>query len=99
MRAPAILILLSLVVPVCSQAETIVLKNGRKILVDSVREEKDKYWYEIGDDSYAIPRSSVDHVDSFGSAAASRRRNLIAHGMSRPRCCASHTAPMPPCPS
>ncbi len=53
-------------------AETIVLKNGRKILVDSVHEEKDKIRYEIGDDSYAIPRASVDRIDSFGSAAASR---------------------------
>lgn len=73
MRAPAILILLSLIVPAGLQAETIVLKNGRKILVDSVHEDKDRYWYEIGDDSYAIPKSSVDHVDSLGSAAGDRR--------------------------
>jgi hypothetical protein len=53
-----------------AQAETIVLKNGRKILVDSVREDKDKIRYEIGDDSYAIPKASVDHIDSFGTASS-----------------------------
>lgn len=61
-----------------AQAETIVLKNGRKILVDSVHEEKDKVRYEIGDDSYAIPKSSVDHIDSFGSAASSHAGSAAA---------------------
>lgn len=53
-------------------AETIVLKNGRKIVVDSVREENGKILYDIGDESYAIPKSSVDHIESFGSATPAR---------------------------
>ena len=67
MRSAVIVFLLA--AACAAQAETIVLKNGRKILADSVREEQGKIYYEIGDDSYAIPKSSVDHIDSYGSAA------------------------------
>jgi tetratricopeptide (TPR) repeat protein len=67
MRSAVIVFLLAACCAV--QAETIVLKNGRKILADSVREEQGKLYYEIGDDSYAIPKASVDHIDSYGSAA------------------------------
>jgi tetratricopeptide (TPR) repeat protein len=52
-------------------ADTIHLKNGRKILADRVRENGNRYEYEIGDDSYAIPKSSVDHVDAGGLPARS----------------------------
>lgn len=52
-------------------ADTIHLKNGRKILADRVRENGNRYEYEIGDDSYAIPKSSVDHVDAGGRPARS----------------------------
>ena len=52
-------------------AETIYLKNGRKILADHVQEKGNHYEYEIGDDSYAIPKSSVDHVDAGGMPAVS----------------------------
>ncbi len=45
-------------------ADTIHLKNGRTILADRVRENGKRYEYEIGDDSYAIPKSAVDHVDA-----------------------------------
>jgi tetratricopeptide (TPR) repeat protein len=47
-------------------ADTIHLKNGRSIVADHVRENGNRYEYEIGDDSYAIPKSSVDRVDSGG---------------------------------
>jgi len=70
MRVSAVL-LLCLSVASFASAETIVLKNGRKILADSVREEKDKVVYEIGDASYAIPKSSVDHIDAFGAPSSS----------------------------
>jgi tetratricopeptide (TPR) repeat protein len=49
-----------------ASADTIHLKNGRTILVDHVRENGNRYEYEIGDDSYAIPKSSVDHVEAGG---------------------------------
>jgi tetratricopeptide (TPR) repeat protein len=47
-------------------ADTIHLKNGRTILVDHVRENGNRYEYEIGDDTYAIPKTSVDRVEAGG---------------------------------
>ena len=51
---------------ISSQADTIHLKNGRTIVADHVRENGNHYEYDVGDDSYAIPRSLVDHVDAGG---------------------------------
>ena len=50
-------------------ADTIHLKNGRTILADHVRENGSRYEYDIGDDSYAIPKSSVDRVEAGGMPA------------------------------
>ena len=47
-------------------ADTIHLKNGRTIVADHVRENGNHYEYDLGDDSYAIPKSVVDHVDAGG---------------------------------
>src|SRR5579871_1698556 len=60
--------LLLCLVPALASArgDTIHLKNGRIILADHVRENGNRYEYEVGDDSYAIPKSSVDHVDAGG---------------------------------
>jgi len=52
-------------------ADTIHLKNGRTIVADSVRENGNRYEYEIGEDTYAIPKSSVDHIDAGGLPAHS----------------------------
>jgi tetratricopeptide (TPR) repeat protein len=49
-----------------ASADTIHLKNGRTILVDHVRENGNRYEYEIGDDSYAILKTSVDRVEAGG---------------------------------
>jgi tetratricopeptide (TPR) repeat protein len=54
---------------VCS-ADTIHLKNGRKIVADSVHPHGDRLEYEVGDDTYAIPRSSVERIDTGGSPAS-----------------------------
>ncbi len=50
-------------------ADTIHLKNGRTIVADHVRENGNHYEYDVGDDSYAIPKSLVDHVDAGGMAS------------------------------
>jgi tetratricopeptide (TPR) repeat protein len=50
-------------------ADTIHLKNGRTILADHVRENGNRYEYDIGDDSYAIPKSSVERVEAGGMPA------------------------------
>jgi len=52
-------------------ADTIHLKNGRTIVADRVRENGNHYEYDVGDDSYAIPKSLVDHVDAGGMPANS----------------------------
>lgn len=50
-----------------ASADTIHLKNGRTILADHVRENGNRFEYEIGDDSYAIPKSSVERVEAGGA--------------------------------
>ena len=61
-------------------ADTIHLKNGRTIPADRVRENGNRYEYEIGEDTYAIPKSSVDHVEAGGlpthSTAAAKAGDL-----------------------
>jgi tetratricopeptide (TPR) repeat protein len=52
-------------------ADTIHLKNGRTIVADRIRENGARYEYEIGEDTYAIPKSSVDHIDAGGVPAHS----------------------------
>ena len=64
-------ILLFIVVASClaARADTIHLKNGRTIYADQVREKGNHYEYDIGDDSYAIPKSVVDHIVAGGMPA------------------------------
>jgi tetratricopeptide (TPR) repeat protein len=49
-----------------ASADTIHLKNGRTILADHVRENGARYEYEVGDDTYAIPKASVERVEAGG---------------------------------
>lgn len=70
MRLRVILVLIFLVRSLASaRADTIHLKNGRTIVADHVRENGNRYQYEIGDDSYAIPKSAVDRVEAGGAPA------------------------------
>jgi len=72
MRLRVILLALCLAGPaIRAGADTIHLKNGRTILADRVREKGNRYEYEIGDDTYAIPKTSVDRIDAGGSPAQS----------------------------
>ena len=47
-------------------ADVIHLKNGRRIWADSVREEGTHVRYEVGDNSYAIPKASVERIEEGG---------------------------------
>lgn len=70
MRPTSILVWLSAVLCLLAavgSAETIKLKNGRTILADRVREVGSRVEYEIGDDTYAIPKSSVASISAGGS--------------------------------
>jgi tetratricopeptide (TPR) repeat protein len=62
-RACLIIVLIS---AIGAPADTIYLKNGRRILADRVRQDATHVEYDIGDNSYAIPKSLVDHVDATG---------------------------------
>ncbi len=64
-------------------ADTIVLRNGRKITANNVHEDAggSKYSYEIGGNTFSIARSSVDHVDKDGQATS------IPKGQSRLGAC------------
>jgi hypothetical protein len=50
----------------CASAEVIHLKNGRTIYADQVHENGAHLEYEVGEDSYAIPKSAVDRVEAGG---------------------------------
>jgi tetratricopeptide (TPR) repeat protein len=54
---------------VSAPADTIHLKNGRTIYADQTREVDGKIEYEIGDNTFAIPKASVDRVEAGGMAA------------------------------
>ena len=51
-----------------SSADVIRLKNGRTIWADHVRQSKDRVEYDIGENTYAIPKSSVEGIDAGGVA-------------------------------
>lgn len=70
MRLPVTTLLIALTLaPAGSRADTIHLKNGRTIVADHVKENGNHYEYDIGDDSYAIPKSLVDRVEAGGMPA------------------------------
>jgi hypothetical protein len=52
---------------VCASAEVIHLKNGRTIWADHVRDTGTHIEYDLGDNTYAIPKALVDRVDAGGS--------------------------------
>jgi hypothetical protein len=49
-----------------ASAEVIRLKNGRCIYADQVHENGSHLEYQVGEDSYAIPKSVVDRVEAGG---------------------------------
>ena len=46
--------------------DTIVLKNGRRIVAFNVREEGDKVKYETSAGELSLPKSIVDHIEKGG---------------------------------
>lgn len=71
MRVPVTLFVLSAFVganAAFASAELIHLKNGRTIWAEQVRERGTQIEYDIGDDSYAIPKALVDRIETGGTA-------------------------------
>lgn len=66
MRAFVITLLLATLAAVCAPGEVIHLKNGRSIWAEHVREKGTRIEYDIGDNSYGIPKSSVERVEVGG---------------------------------
>ncbi len=54
-----------------SVADTIYLKNGRTIYADRTREVGSTLEYEVGENTFGIPKSSVDHIGNGGTAPIS----------------------------
>ena len=71
MRLRVTFLFVCLAPALAARADTIHLKNGRTIVADHVRETGNRYEYDIGDDSYAIPKSAVDRVDASGMPSRS----------------------------
>lgn len=59
-----------------ASGETIRLKNGRVILADSVREVNGRIEYTVGENTYAIPKSSVVGIDTGGSPSVTREKDI-----------------------
>lgn len=70
-RVTFLILSLSLIVLVSgvtrARADVIHLKNGRTIWADQVRESGNHIEYDIGEDTYAIPKSIVERVEAGGS--------------------------------
>ncbi len=64
-RVPVTLFLVALAAA-SGRADVIHLKNGRSIWADHVRENGARVEYDIGDDSYAVPKSSVERIEAGG---------------------------------
>ena len=78
MRLRVIILFIWMLALASAWADTIHLKNGRTIVADRVRENGNHFEYDIGDDSYAIPKSSVDHVDAGGMPSPSSSAAKVA---------------------
>jgi len=67
-RVRALVLILVLIPALPAHADVIHLKNGRTIWADQVRESKDRVEYDLGEDTYAIPKSSVERIEAGGVA-------------------------------
>ena len=66
-------------------ADTIHLKNGRTIQADSVRDTGERVEYDIGDDTYAIPKSAVDHIDTSAAPASNSAGAQLTPSLAAPK--------------
>jgi len=74
--------ILVLLVAFPASADVIHLKNGRTIWADQVREDKNRnrVEYDVGEDTYAIPSSSVERID-VGGVAPGRSGSGVGAGI------------------
>ncbi len=70
-RAVRSILIVLLAAPLLGTADTIFLKNGRTIAADHAREQNGRIHYEVGDNTYAIPKALVDRIETGGSVPGS----------------------------
>ena len=66
-RAVWFLLLAYVLVAPLASADTIILKSGRRIVADSVKEEGDKVIYETAVGQITIPKSLVERIEAGGT--------------------------------
>jgi hypothetical protein len=96
----ALVLILVLLPALPAPADVIHLKNGRTIWADQVREikDKDRVEYDLGEDTYAIPKSSVERIEAGGVApvhagsAGGASGNISAPDITPPAPSFSHEA-------
>src|SRR5579862_1878420 len=84
MRNAAIIVLLSALLCLSSSslvAEVIHLKNGRTIWAEHVHENGAQVEYEVGDDSYSIPKSLVDRIEAGGAGPQASTAGAAEHNL------------------
>jgi tetratricopeptide (TPR) repeat protein len=84
MRRVSTIVIAALACAVAAPADVIHLKNGHSIVADATHQKGDKLEYEIGDDSYAIPMSTVERVES-GFSGDTGPSGLTSATASRPQ--------------
>src|SRR5258708_35579368 len=68
-----------------TRADTIVLKNGRRIVALSVGVEGDKVRYLTSAGELALPKSIVDHIEKGGQTMASPSAGAAKLAITPPR--------------
>jgi tetratricopeptide (TPR) repeat protein len=78
-------------------ADTIVLKNGRRIVADTVAEEENRYVYETPLGKFSLAKTLVDHIDHDGATSAPRspQSNDAPPASTKPSGAAKHDTPFP----
>ena len=98
-RVRALVLILVLLVALLAPADVIHLKNGRTIWADQVRETKDRVEYDLGEDTYAIPKSSVDHIEAGAAVPVHGSSGAASSGGSSSGTAANTPDITPPAPS
>src|SRR6267378_6471341 len=62
-RRASLLAAVCFVAAATARGDTIVLKNGRRIMALSVAQEGEKITYETASGTLSLPRSIVDHIE------------------------------------
>src|SRR6201982_943707 len=78
-----------------TRGDTIVLKNGRRIIALSVTQEGEKITYETASGTLSIPRSIVDHIEVGAVSSPEAATNASRVSLKHPESEAS-SATLPP---